>query len=86
VLKLVASNLSFKDQIQETQDAKKTIVTKSLSSEIAKNFSNKFIIVFNPNFEMLLIEGKAIIKLGLNKMIFENTNANEIAIFSKKQN
>jgi hypothetical protein len=86
VLKLVASNLSFEDQIQETQDAKKTIVTKSLSSEIAKNFSNKFIIVFNPNFEMLLIEGKAIIKLGLNKMIFENTNANEIAIFSKKQN
>jgi hypothetical protein len=86
VLKLVASNLSFKDQIQETQDAKKTIVTKSLSSEIAKNFSNKFIIVFNPNFEMLLIEGKAIIKLGLNKMIFENTTANEIAIFSKKQN
>jgi hypothetical protein len=35
---------------------------------------------------MLLIEGEAIIKLGLDKMIFEDTTADDIAIFSKKQN
>ncbi|MBQ0787801.1 MAG: PAS domain S-box protein [Oceanihabitans sp.] len=86
VQKLVASNLSLEDQIQETQEAqKRAIVNKSLSSAIAKNFPNGFIIVFNSNFEMLLIEGEAIIKLGLDKLIFEDTTVDDITIFSEKQ-
>tara|TARA_B100000809_G_C15140796_1_gene533238 strand:+ start:9112 stop:10749 length:1638 start_codon:yes stop_codon:yes gene_type:complete len=86
VQKLVASNLSLEDQIHETKEAEKsTISSKYLSSAIAKNFPNGFIIVFNSNFEMLLLEGEAIIKLGLDKMIIEDANVDDIPIFSKKQ-
>ncbi|MGC1205505.1 MAG: PAS domain-containing sensor histidine kinase [Flavobacteriaceae bacterium] len=86
VQKLVASNLSLEDQIQETQEAEQSaIASKSLSSAIAKNFPNGFIIVFNPNFEMLLIEGEAIIPLGLDKLDVENTTIDDIAIFSEIQ-
>jgi signal transduction histidine kinase len=86
VQKLVASNLSLEDQIQETLDAEKSaIANKTLSSAIAKNFPNGFIIVFNANFKMLLIEGEAIINLGLDNMVFENRRVDDITIFSKKQ-
>ncbi|GGX11125.1 hypothetical protein GCM10007384_11130 [Aquimarina muelleri] len=86
VQKLVASNLSLEDQIQETQEAeKRAIANKSLSSAIAKNFPNGFIIVFNPNFEILLVEGESIINLGLDEMVFEDTTADDIAIFSEEQ-
>lgn len=86
VQKLVASNLSLEDQIQETREAEQSaIANKSLSSAIAKNFPNGFIIVFNRNFEMLLIEGEAIIQLGLDKMVFDNTTIDDIAIFSEEQ-
>ena len=86
VQKLVASNLSLEDQIDETKEAeKRAISSKSLSSAIAKNFPNGFIIVFNSNFEMLLLEGEAILKLGLDNMVFEDANVDDIPVFSKKQ-
>ncbi|AUC84638.1 hybrid sensor histidine kinase/response regulator [Polaribacter sp. ALD11] len=86
VQKLVASNLNLEDQMQETKEAEKNAAaSKSLSSAIAKSFPNGFIIVFNASLEMLLIEGEAIIQLGLNKMYFENANVNDISIFSEKQ-
>lgn len=86
VQKLVASNLRLEDKIQETQEAEqRAIANKSLSSAIAKNFPNGFITVFSPNFEVLLIKGEAIIQLGLDKMVFEDTTVNDISIFSKKQ-
>lgn len=86
VQKLVTSNLSLEDQIQETEEVeKRAIANKSLSVAIAKNFPNGFIIVFNKNFEMLLIEGEAIVKLGLDKINFEDKNVSEITIFSEKQ-
>lgn len=86
VQKLVASNLSLEDQIQETQEVeKRAVANKSLSVAIAKNFPNGFIIVFNSNFEMLLMEGEAVVQLGLDKMNFKDKSVNEIAIFSEKQ-
>ncbi|TXD48629.1 PAS domain-containing sensor histidine kinase [Polaribacter sp. IC073] len=86
VEKLVASNLNLEDQIQETKEAEKSAAaSKSLSSAIAKNFPNGFIIVFKPNLEILLIEGEAIINLGLENIIVENTNVDDIAIFSEEQ-
>jgi PAS domain S-box-containing protein len=86
VEKLVASNLSLEDQIEETQDAKKSVIaSKSLSSAIAKNFPNGFIIVFNANFEMLLIEGETVSLLGLGKIVFEETTVADIALFSSAQ-
>ncbi|MFT5256387.1 MAG: PAS domain S-box-containing protein [Arenicella sp.] len=86
VEKLVASNLSLEDQIEETQDAKKSVIaSKSLSSVIAKNFPNGFIIVFNANFEMLLIEGETVALLGLDKIVFEETTVADITLFSSVQ-
>jgi PAS domain S-box-containing protein len=86
VEKLVASNLSLEDQIEETQDAKKSVIaSKSLSSAIAKNFPNGFIIVFNANFEMLLIEGETVALLGLGKIVFEETTVADITLFSSAQ-
>ncbi|TXD51994.1 MULTISPECIES: PAS domain S-box protein [unclassified Polaribacter] len=86
VQKLVESNLSFEDQIEETLAAQKSaIASKSLLSAIAKNFPNGFILVFNADFKMLLVEGEAIIKLGLDKMIFKETTADDIDMFSEKQ-
>jgi PAS domain S-box-containing protein len=86
VQKLVESNLSLEDQIEETLAAQKSaIASKSLLSAIAKNFPNGFIIVFNADFEMLLKEGEAIIKLGLDKMIFKETTADDIIMFTKEQ-
>lgn len=84
--KLVASNLSLEDQIQETLEAEKSaLASKSLSSAIAKNFPNGFIIVFNADFEMLLIEGEAIIQLGIDKMDFEDTTLDDITMFSEDE-
>lgn len=84
VQKLVASNLGLEDQIQETKNAKKSaIASKNLSSAIAKNFPNGFIIVFNSNYKMLLIEGEAIIPLGLNNLIYEGTTVDDISILSE---
>lgn len=86
VQKLVASNLSLEDQILETQEAEQSaIANKSLSSAIAKNFPNGFIIVFNQIFEILLIEGEAITQLGLDKLDFERTTIDDISIFSTVQ-
>jgi PAS domain S-box-containing protein len=86
VQKLVESNLSLEDQIEETLAAQKSAITsKSLLSAIAKNFPNGFIIVFNADFEILLKEGEAIIKLGLDKMIFKEATADDIIVFTKEQ-
>ena len=86
VEKLVASNLSLEDQIEETQDAKKSVIaSKSLSSAIAKNFPKGFIIVFNANFEMLLIEGETVSLLGLGKKVFEEAIIDDITMFSSAQ-
>jgi signal transduction histidine kinase len=86
VQKLVTSNLGLEDQIQETLDAEKSAAAnKSLSSAIAKNFPNGFIIVFNPNLEILLIEGETIGQLGLDKMVLEDANVDDLTMFSEEQ-
>jgi PAS domain S-box-containing protein len=86
VEKLVASNLSLEDQIEETEDAKKSVIaSKSLSSAIAKNFPNGFIIVFNANFEMLLIAGETVAQLGLGKKLIEEITIDDISMFSATQ-
>jgi PAS domain S-box-containing protein len=86
IQKLVESNLRLEDQIQETITAEKIAKrSSSLSSAIAKNFPNGFIIVFNPAFEMILKEGEAITQLRLNKLIFEGMRVNNIAFFSEEE-
>ena len=83
---IVTSNLNLKDQIQETQVAEKiALVSKSLSTAIAKNFPNGFIIVFSINSEILLKEGEAISQLKLNKFISEGMFVDDVSIVSEKQ-
>jgi PAS domain S-box-containing protein len=86
VEKLVATNLNLEDQIEVAEVAKKSAdASKSLSTAIAKNFPNGFIIVIDANFELVLKEGQAIDELGLNKVIFEGMFVDDITIFSKEQ-
>ena len=86
VQKLVASNISLEDQIQETQNAEKNaLISKSLSLAIAKNFPKGFIIVFNSAFEILLIEGESVRNLGLDKITIASATVSTLSIFSKNQ-
>jgi PAS domain S-box-containing protein len=83
---LVASNLNLEDQIQETQLAERNaLANKSISTGIARNFPNGFIIVFNPEFEILLKEGQSIRKLKLEKVLSEGMRVDEVTIFSLQQ-
>jgi signal transduction histidine kinase len=83
---LVVSNLNLEDQVQETQVAEKiALVNKSLSTAIAKNFPNGFIIVFNISSEILLIEGETISQLKLDKVISKGMLVDDISVVSKKQ-
>jgi len=83
---LVASNLNLEGQIQETQVAEKiALINKSLSTAIAKNFPNGFIIVFNINSEILLKEGETISQLKLDKVISKGMLVDDISVISKKQ-
>jgi signal transduction histidine kinase len=82
---LTEVNLKGLDSKISKEAEKRAIASKSLSSAIAKNFPNGFIIVFNSNFEMLLLEGEAIVKLGLDTMVFEDASVDDIPIFSNKQ-
>jgi signal transduction histidine kinase len=86
VEQLVTSNLNLEDQIKETAMAEKeALASKSLSTDIAKNFPNGFIIVFNPEFEIVLKEGEAIRELKLDTVISEGMTVDEITFFSKNQ-
>jgi PAS domain S-box-containing protein len=86
VEQLVASNLNLEDQIQETQLAERNaLANKSISTGIARNFPNGFIIVFNPEFEILLKDGQSIRKLKLEKVLLEGMCVDEVTIFSLQQ-
>ncbi|UAM98161.1 PAS domain S-box protein [Polaribacter litorisediminis] len=83
---LVTSNLSLEDQIEETLAAEKiAAASKYLSSAIAKNFPNGFIIVFNRNFQIILIEGASVKPLKLDTIIFHDTTIDDFPIFSTEQ-
>ncbi len=86
VEQLVTTNLNLEDQIQIAQAAEKSAITsKFLSSAIAKNFPNGFIIVFDANFKMILKKGETINELGLDRVISEGVSIDDIRIFSKAQ-
>lgn len=86
VQKLVASNLNLEDQILETQEAeKKAIANKSLSSAIAQNFPNGFIVVFNKNFEILLLKGEVVTLFCLEQHANKNNSVDNILNISEAQ-
>ncbi|WP_213521976.1 PAS domain-containing sensor histidine kinase [Nonlabens sp.] len=83
---LLTSNLQLEEQIVETQEAKKrALVNKTLSMQIAKNFPNGFIIVFDSKIKIFLIEEQGIRKLKLDKVISEDMSVDELALFPERQ-
>jgi len=86
VQKLVAANLSLEDQIVQTQEAEqKAIANKSLSSTIANNFPNGLIIVFNRNFEILLLKGELLKEFEIDEKTIEGTTVDAITTLSEAQ-
>ncbi|WP_179374831.1 sensor histidine kinase [Winogradskyella wichelsiae] len=65
VQKLTESNLNLEDQIQETRIAEsKVLHTKFLLENISHNFPKGFVIVFDLNFKILLVEGEEVVDWG----------------------
>lgn len=84
VQKLVESNLHLEDQIRITKLAEsETITSKSIASEIAKNFPNGFVVVMNKDSKVEFAEGDALTQLGLKQIFFEGMTIDDISIFSE---
>ena len=65
VQKLTESNLNLEDQIQETRIAEsKVLHSKFLLENISHNFPKGFVIVFDLNFKIILVEGEEVIDWG----------------------
>ncbi|MDN3606138.1 sensor histidine kinase [Kaistella yonginensis] len=74
------------DQILITKLAEREAITsKNISSQIARNFPNGFILVLNKETEVLFAEGDAISQLGLNMVLKEGTILNKSTFFSEER-
>lgn len=86
VQKLVESNLNLEDQIRITKLAESEAITsKSIASEIAKNFPNGFVAVMNKDLKILFAEGDALAQLGLKQIFYEGMCIDDIALFSEER-
>lgn len=86
VQKLVETNLSLEDQIQETILAEnRSQRSQSKFTAIAKNFPKGLIVVFNADFKLVYMEGEELKRLNLNKNHFEGKHVDDIPIFSDQQ-
>ncbi|MDD3721121.1 MAG: PAS domain S-box protein [Lutibacter sp.] len=86
VQKLVESNLNLEDQILITKLAEgEAITSKSIASEIAKNFPNGFVAVMNKDSKILFAEGDALTQLGLKQIFYEGITVDDIPLFSETQ-
>jgi len=86
VQKLVESNLNLEDQIVITKKAERdAIASKSIASEIAKNFPNGFVVVVHKDVSVLFAEGEALTQLGLKQLIINGTTIDDITIFSEER-
>ncbi len=86
VQKLVESNLNLEDQIRITKLAESEAITsKSIASEIAKNFPNGFVAVMNKDLKILFAEGDALAQLGLKQIFYEGMTVDDIALFSEER-
>ncbi len=86
VQKLVETNLNLEDQILITKQAEKNARTsKSIASEIAKNFPNGFIAVLDKDSKVVFAEGDALSQLGLKHIYHEGIAIDDISIFSEKR-
>jgi signal transduction histidine kinase len=86
VQKLVETNLNLKDQIRITKLAKSDAITsKSIASEIAKNFPNGFVVVMDKDSKLEFAEGDAISQLGLKQILQGGMTVDDVTFFSEKR-
>ena len=84
VQKLVETNLHLEDQIRITKLAESDAITsKSIASEIAKNFPNGFVVVINKDLKIEFAEGEALTQLGLKQNFHEGMSVDDISFFSE---
>ncbi len=86
VQKLVETNLNLEDQIKITKLAESEAVSsKSIASEIAKNFPNGFVVVLNKESKVVFAEGDALSQLGLKQIFQEGMTIDDVPVFSTKR-
>lgn len=83
VKKLVETNLNLEDLLLITESSKKTaLASKSLISEIAKNFPKGLIVVIGKTLKVEFVEGEALDQLGLRQIIYEGLHIDDLTLFS----
>lgn len=86
VQKLVESNLNLEDQFRITKLAEREALTsKSIASEIAKNFPNGFVVVMNKDSKVEFAEGDALVQLGLKQIFYEGMTVDDVTVFSERR-
>ncbi|HLW33115.1 MAG TPA: PAS domain S-box protein [Aequorivita sp.] len=86
VQKLVETNLNLEEQIRITKLAEKEAITsKNITSEIAKNFPNGFVVVLDKDSKVVFAEGDALSQLGLRQILLEGGSLDDISLFSKER-
>ncbi len=86
VQKLVETNQSLEDQMQETKIAEKMVRQNQMQlTLIAQNFPKGIIAVYNPEFELVFIEGEELSRLKLKKVDLKGKSIDTISIFSSDQ-
>ncbi|MCJ7465929.1 MAG: PAS domain S-box protein [Maribacter sp.] len=83
VHKLVETNQSLEDQIQETKIAESKARQNQMQlTAIAQNFPKGIIAVYNSHYELVFIEGEELSRLHLKNGDLEGRSIDAIAIFS----
>ncbi|MEM5565052.1 PAS domain S-box protein [Psychroserpens sp. AS72] len=79
VQKLVESNLSLEDQINETKEAEnKALSSMQLLNDISHNFPRGFVAVIDSTFSLVFIEGEELEELGFENLVNKSTPFNTI--------
>ncbi|EPR66061.1 sensor histidine kinase [Cyclobacterium qasimii] len=81
VQKLVESNLSLEDQIQDTKAAEnRALSSQELLGNISKNFPKGFVAVVNSKYELIFMGGEELDELGFRNLADSAITISEITI------
>lgn len=79
VQKLVESNLSLEDQIQDTKAAEnRALSSQKLLGNISKNFPKGFVAVVNSNYELIFVGGEELDELGFRDLADNTITISEV--------
>ncbi len=85
VQKLVETNITLEDQVQETKAAEnRALESQAMFAAISKNFPKGFIVVFNTNFEIEYIDGGEMRHYGFEKSRLEGKRIDDIGVLPRK--